>query len=80
MPLLNDEDSEEKEQEAPPSPSLGQRLKALVWKSKAIDANTIESNEKVPGQISHIIFENSRIYFFFYYLQSFGLLCFYTIM
>ena len=51
MPILNEseEESSEKEVEAPPSPSLGQRLKALVWRTKSNDEKDNSDGEQIPG-------------------------------
>jgi hypothetical protein len=48
MPELNSEE-DATEVVAPPSPTLRQRLMALVWKSKEADKAPSKPSEKLPG-------------------------------
>ena len=63
MPQLGPEEEEAPvEQELVPSKSLGQRLLALVWKSKTEEVSAVVAGEKLPGNTR---FTYSLIHIFF---------------
>lgn len=55
MPEMNAEDQSSQELETPPSPSLRERLMALVWKSKEQDKSSSQSHIGVPDSMQKLI-------------------------
>lgn len=49
MPELNTEQLTSKEMEAPPKPSLGERLMTLIWQVKQAEKAAPKSNGTPPG-------------------------------
>nr|KAG5704413.1 hypothetical protein BaRGS_024268 [Batillaria attramentaria] len=55
MPEMNAEDEASHEPEAPPAPSLRERLMALVWRAKAQNKVSTEPQEKTPDSMQKLI-------------------------